>query len=96
MFLHESVEMMLSEIVLLILNTFKFLWFLKIYTNILLYIHCQKTSIYIDILCLHFERQNINKVYLYIWKFSDSVYKRNISENMYKYVFFYISHNIIL
>ena len=36
-------------------------------------LHCQKTSIYIDILCLHFTFPNTHIVYLYIWKFSDSV-----------------------
>ena len=37
------------------------------------YLHCQKTSIYIGIWSIHLETQNVNTIYLYIWKFSNSV-----------------------
>ena len=36
-------------------------------------VHCQKTSIYVGIPCIHFETQNVSKVYLCIWKFFDGV-----------------------
>ena len=34
--------------------------------------HCQKTSLYIGIQCVHLETQNVNTIYLYTWKFSNS------------------------